>query len=82
MSLSKPARSHLGDKTILDRIKEFLREFYIDSGILMCLCCEKAVEHLRKSTVVNHLKSANHLLQKDKRQRAIQQAKVGVMLGY
>lgn len=61
------ARSHLGDKTTSDRLKEFPNDFYIDNRFFMCRACEVAVDHIRKSTVINHLKSAKHCAQKARR---------------
>jgi len=63
MSHTPPARSHAGDVTVEDRLKQFPKEFYIDHGILMCLACEKAVDHQRKSSVVSHLKTEKHGVQ-------------------
>src|SRR5215469_6464878 len=60
--------SHLGNKTASDRAKSFPGEFYVDSKILMCLACEKAVEHTRKSTIIDHLKSQKHRTNKQRKE--------------
>ena len=60
-------KSHAGYKTAIDRFKSFPGEFYVDNNILMCYACEKAVEHARKSTIVDHLRSNKHKMQKEKR---------------
>jgi hypothetical protein len=67
MAFSKVLKSHAGFKSAKDRISQFPGEFYVDSNILMCYACEKAVEHNRKSTIVDHIRSNKHQLQKQKR---------------
>jgi len=75
MSHTAPARSHVGDVTAAERLKQFPKDYYIDHGMLMCLACEKAVDFQRKSSVTSHLKSDKHKQQQQKRKRA-EEAKV------
>lgn len=58
-------------------MKQFPNEFYVDHKFLMCISCEKAIDHLRKSNVIQHMKTEKHLQQKAKRQRQLDAIKVG-----
>jgi hypothetical protein len=55
------------NKSAKDRVKEFPKEFYEESGMLFCCTCETAVEHKRKSTITDHLDSKKHKLCREKR---------------
>ena len=63
---SKVKNSHLGGKTPMERMKEFPNEFYCDPDqkILFCATCEKSIDHLRRSTIVDHMKSIKHIEKK------------------
>ena len=61
-------RSHIGSKTSIDRMKEF-KEFKEECGKLFRRICKTVVEHERRSTIINHLKSNKYLMQSEKQTR-------------
>jgi hypothetical protein len=47
--------------TAKDRVHEFGKEnFHCDGHILFCTACNKAVDHIRRNSIVDHLASAKH----------------------
>ena len=43
------------------RVKEFgSANFHSSDGVLFCTPCNKVINHLRRSTITDHLKSLNH----------------------
>ena len=47
--------------TAKDRVQEFGKEnFHCDGGVLFCTICNKAVDHVRRQTITDHLSSAKH----------------------
>ena len=47
-------------------MKEFPNKFYcnLDQKLLFCTACEKSLDHLRRSTVVDLMKSMKHIEKK------------------
>ena len=62
---NKNNKGHLANVTAKDRAIEFkAAEFYEDGGMLFCRCCNAVVEHIRRSTIVEHQQSAKHIKRK------------------
>ncbi|XP_059585571.1 transcription factor E2F6 isoform X3 [Alligator mississippiensis] len=66
-SLEKmPRRARVTPK---ERVAQFGKDkFHTDGSVLFCTACSKAVDHIRKQTIVEHIESAKHK-QNEKRQR-------------
>ena len=56
---SKVQNSHLWGKTPMERVKEFLNEFYcdLDQKLLFSVTCKESIDPLRRSTAVHYMKS-------------------------
>jgi len=56
-------RCHLGNVSARQRAAdaEFSGQLYEDGGLLFCKICNLVIDHTRRSSIQNHIKSAKHL---------------------
>jgi len=57
------SKRHAGNVSARQRATEteFKGQFYDDDGLLFCKLCNQVVEHVRRSSIQSHMKSAKHL---------------------
>ena len=58
-------KSHLRNKSVVDRAKQY-KDCRLDDDNLFCSVCEKVLDYQRKSTVESHMKFDKHIVQKRK----------------
>ena len=59
-SNSTNSGSKQGNITAKERANNFGSDFYCNDDKLFCKACNVVVDHIRKSTIVDHLKSQSH----------------------
>ena len=57
--------SRAGKAIAAERVKQFLNELYVDSGVLFSQFCDHSLDFVRLDTIKDHFKSNKHRMRKD-----------------